>query len=94
MRPALLTLAGLAVFMVTVSWLYYAIAIALWVFVFGDDSMTFGYYALAIAVPLALLLSGAFVGATVRWSVASNVLTAVIVVAALLEVLFVIAIRS
>jgi hypothetical protein len=93
MRTALLSGAFVAVFIAAASWLYYAIAIALWVFVFGDDSTTFGYYALAIAIPLALLLSGAFVGAAERWSVAPTLTTA-IVLAAILELLFIIAIRS
>ncbi len=94
MRIALLSGAFIAVFMATVSWLYYAIAIVLWVFVFGDDSTTFGYYALAIAIPLALLLSGVLVGATLKWSAGSTTLTGVIVGSLILELLFIIAIRS
>jgi hypothetical protein len=94
MRTALLSVAFVAVFIAAASWLYYAIAIALWVFVFGDDSTTFGYHALAIAIPLALLLSGALVGAAVKWSAGPTTLTGVIVAALVLELLFVIAIRS
>ncbi len=94
MRIALLSGAFLAVFIATVSWLYYAVAIALWMLVFGDDSTTFGYYALAIAIPLALLLSGGLVGAALKWSAGSTTLARVIVGSLILELLFVIAIRS
>jgi hypothetical protein len=94
MRTALLSLAFVAVFIAAVSWLYMIIAMALWVFVFGDDSTTFGYYALAAAIPLALLLTAGFVGAALRWVSRPVVLTAAIVVAVILEVIFVIAISS
>jgi hypothetical protein len=93
MRIALFSGAFVAVFIAAVSWLYFVIGFALWVFVFGDDSTTFGFYALAAAVPLALLLSGTFVGVAVRWSASPTTLTTTIVVAVILELLFVIAIR-
>ncbi len=94
MRTALLSLSFVAVFIAAVSWLYFVVAFALWVFVFGDDSTTFGYYALAIAIPLALFLSAAYVGAAERWSAGPIVLAGVILVAAILEVIFLIAISG
>jgi hypothetical protein len=42
----LLLVSVVSVFVVSVSWLYLISAMAFWVRVFGDDSTTFGYYAL------------------------------------------------
>jgi hypothetical protein len=93
-QAGLLCASFAAVFIATVSWLYYAMAIALWLFVFGDDSTTFGWYALAIAIPLALLFTASFVGGMIRWSAGSTVLGWAILAAVILEVLFVIAVKS
>lgn len=94
MRAVLLCASFAAVFIATVSWLYLIIAFALWMLVFGDDSTTFGYYALAIAVPLALIISGGLLGAAIRWSADTRILSAAIVISVILEVLFIAAIRS
>ncbi len=93
-RAVLLCASFAAVFIATASWLYLIIAFALWMLVFGDDSTTFGYYALAIAIPLALIVSGGLLGAAIRWSADTKILSAAIVVSVILELLFVIAIRS
>lgn len=90
----LLSLSTLAIFVATVSWLYLILAFALWMLIFGDDSTTFGYYALAIAVPLAAILTGGFVTLAIRWPFNQTVLGGSIAAAVILEVLFVIAIRS
>lgn len=94
MRRIVLSFATVAVFIVTVSWLYLIIAFALWMLVFDDDSTAFGYYALAIAVPLALIISGGLLGAAIRWSASTNILWAAIIVSVILELLFIVAIRS
>ncbi len=94
LRTFLLLAAIVAVFIATVSWLYLIIAFALWMLVFGDDSTTFGYYALAIAVPLALIVTGGLLGAAIRRSASTNILWAAIITSVVLELLFIVAIRS
>jgi hypothetical protein len=94
MRIALMSVSALVVFLATASWLYFIVGFALWMFVFGDDSTTFGYYALAIAVPLAAMLTGVFITAAIRWPFNQTVLGGSIAAALILEVLFVVAIRS
>ncbi len=93
-RTVLLCASFAAVFIATVSWLYLIIAFALWMLIFGDDSTTFGYYALAIAIPLALIVSGGLLGAAIRWSASTNILWAAIIASVVLELLFIVAIRS
>lgn len=66
MRIFFLVLVTLAVFVATASGLYFVLACALWTLVFGDDSATFGYYAVAIAVPLAAILTGRLILAAIR----------------------------
>jgi hypothetical protein len=94
MHIALLSLSALAIFVAATSWLYLILAFALWMLVFGDDSTTFGYYALAIAVPLALMMVATFITAAIRWPFSQNVVIGSIAVAVILEVLFVVAVRS
>lgn len=57
------------------------LAFALWMLVFGDDSTTFGYDALAIAVPLSLVLSLFYLRFAIRWQFSTLVLIGTTVVA-------------
>jgi hypothetical protein len=72
--------------------LYFILAFALWMLVFGDDSGTFGYYALAIAIPLALVLSSVFLHFAIRRPFDSQSLAGVIVASIVIEALLIISI--
>lgn len=93
-RTTLLLLAFISVFIALASWLYLILAFVLWILVFGDDSTTFGYYALAVAVPLSLVLSLLYLRLAIRWPFSTSAMIATIIAAVILESLFVIAIRS
>lgn len=93
-RVLLLAICTASVFVALASWIYLVLSFALWMLVFGDTSSTFGYYALAIAVPLSLTLSAVFLGVAIRRPLSRTSLIGAIVISAVLEVLFVISISS
>jgi thiol:disulfide interchange protein len=76
------------VFVSSVAWFYYIIAVFLWAFVFGDDSNSFGYVALACALPMASVLSYVFLKKAIRRGARSRFLYFTILFALGLILLF------
>lgn len=93
-RICLWLLCFITLFIAVASWSYFIIGFALWKFVFGDDSTTLGYYALAAAIPVSLAITSLYMGLAIRWPFGWPMLTGTILVAAISEVLFIICIRS
>jgi hypothetical protein len=93
-HTVLLTLCFLSILVVTFSWTYLIAAYALWVFVFGDNSATFGYYALGIAAFVSLPLSSMFLRYALRRAAGPNALGGIILGAVLLEVAFLLCITQ
>jgi len=77
-----------ALFLASLSWAYLGIAFVLWIFVFGDDSSTFGFIAAAGAVPVALLLSAAYSWYTKKHAVTHRFLGTILVMSTAAEVFF------
>lgn len=60
-RVALLTVTTVVVFGCSMAWICYIVAISLWAFVLGDDFQHYGPVALALGIPLSLVVTYKFV---------------------------------
>jgi hypothetical protein len=89
-RPLLLALTFVAVFIAVATWRSFGAAFMLFMWVYGDDSSTFGYYALAIAVACSLVASSAFTTYAMRRPLGSLYLMSTILASAVVELPFVI----
>jgi hypothetical protein len=89
-RPLLLALTFIAVFIAVAGWTYFGAAFVLFMWVYGDDSSTFGYYAIGIAVACSLVASSAFTTYAMRRHLGPRFLLNTILASEVVELPFVI----